>query len=90
MTTIVNNSFRDVVWHIVGLSELTLVKYCARSLSSAKTIPRENDYSMADPLLADLVNPEVMFDLLSGSGVSAASLQISAGVGYKSSSGIGR
>jgi len=37
--------------------------------------------SIAEPLLADLVNPEMMLDLLSGSGISAASLQIPAGLG---------
>ena len=32
--------------------------------------------SIADPLLADLVNPEMMLDLLSGGGISATSLQM--------------
>jgi hypothetical protein len=45
--------------------------------------------SMADPLLADLVNPEMMLDLLSGSGVSTASLQIPAGLGPFSKDAVG-
>lgn len=45
--------------------------------------------SMADPLLADLVNPEMMLDLLSGSGISAASLQIPAGLGPFSKDAVG-
>jgi hypothetical protein len=45
--------------------------------------------SMADPLLADLVNPEMMLDLLSGSGVSTASLQIPAGLGPFSKDALG-
>ena len=45
--------------------------------------------SMAEPLLADLVNPEMMLDLLSGSGVSTASLQIPAGLGPFSKDAVG-
>jgi len=45
--------------------------------------------SMAEPLLADLVNPEMMLDLLSGSGISAASLQIPAGLGPFSKDAVG-
>jgi hypothetical protein len=45
--------------------------------------------SMAEPLLADLVNPEMMLDLLSGSGISAASLQIPAGLGPFSKDALG-
>jgi hypothetical protein len=37
--------------------------------------------SLADPLLADLVNPEVVLDLLSGRGVAATSLKLPAGLG---------
>jgi hypothetical protein len=37
--------------------------------------------SLADPLLADLVNPETMLALLAGSGVSSASLKLPAGLG---------
>jgi len=37
--------------------------------------------SLADPLLADLINPETMLDLLSGSGISTASLKLPAGLG---------
>jgi hypothetical protein len=37
--------------------------------------------SLADPLLADLVNPEVMLDLLAGRGVATTSLKLPAGLG---------
>jgi len=37
--------------------------------------------SLADPLLADLVNPETMLDLLAGRGVASASLKLPAGLG---------
>jgi hypothetical protein len=37
--------------------------------------------SLADPLLADLVNPETMLDLLSGRGVATVSLKLPAGLG---------
>ncbi len=37
--------------------------------------------SLADPLLADLINAETMFDLLAGRGVASASLKLPAGLG---------
>jgi Protein of unknown function (DUF2939) len=37
--------------------------------------------SLADPLLADLVNPETVLDLLSGRGVATASLKLPSGLG---------